>query len=218
MRRFLLLLLALVMAGVTTYLFYTYMQKAPSQSATAPVDRVTVVVAKESIPENTKVTDKMVELASVPKTSLQPDAVTSLDQVIGKLTKIDIEPNEMLLTHHLESLKDAALLSHKIKPGYRAITLQAKNISDTVANLDQPGDHVDVLLEQNGKPSTLLVLSNVLVLAVDGKMTPSTKTPDMSSPYTMTTLEVNLQDAMKLATAEQKGEIKFILRSAIPAS
>lgn len=204
------------MAGVTTYLFYQYMQGIKAKAtATSQVPMQTVVVAKVAIPNQTLVTAKMVGLEQVPKNSVQPDAVTSIDQVTGKVAVVDISPNEMILSHHLLSPKAASSLAYKIKPGQRAITVETKQIADTVANLIEPGDHVDVLFHTKTQASVLL--QDVVVLAVNQRMTPPNP-KDSYKPYTMVTLEVSPNAAIQIINAEQKGTVTFMLRSSMSAS
>lgn len=216
MKRFYLFILAFLMAGVTTFLFYQYTQGMKAKAVVvSQVPMETVVVAKAEIPKATLITAKMVTLEKVPTTSVQPDALTSVGEVVGKLTLIDIQPNEMVLAHHVVSPQNSNRLSYKIKPGDRAVTITAGRMADTVANLIEPGDHVDVVLKTKTQDSTLL--NNVLVLAVDQRMTESnSKNP--YKPYTMTTLEVTPDQATQVLSSEQKGSLVLILRSAQKAS
>lgn len=215
MKRIGLFILAFLMAILTTYLFYQYMHGLKAKAATGQTATQTVVVAKVAISKDTTITDKMVGSVKVPKESMQPDAETSVNEVVGKLAAIAIQPNEMILAHHLLVAKTASALAYKIQPGQRAVTVTAAKPADTVANLVEPGDRVDVLLVTKTKTSVLL--SNVLVLAVDQRLT-AADAKKVSQPYTMTTLEVSPTNATNLFAAEQKGELTFSLRSAVNAS
>src|SRR5262249_47513732 len=76
----------------------------------------------------------------------------------------------------------------------------------------QPQSHVDVIATHPGPkgPVSAYILQNVLVLAVDGtdRMEGDTK----SRPSNTVTLQVKPEDGLKLAAAQQKGELRLALR------
>jgi pilus assembly protein CpaB len=212
MRKTIVFILAVIMAGITTYLFYQYMKGMSSQSVSASsIPMTTVVEAKVTISENTMITDKMVDLVRVPKANVLPDALTSIDKVTGQRAKSEIEPKEVILSHQLVSPKEVGDLSYKVQPGLRAITVTPKTTGDMVANLIEPGDRVDLFCMTKGKTS--VIVANVLVLAVDQRMGPSSPS-DPYKPYTMTTLEVKPDEVLKILNAEQNGSLTFSLHSA----
>lgn len=213
MKKTMIFILAILMAGVTTYLFYVFLQHLQTQpvSQTQSVPMVQVVEAKTAIKAQTPITDKQVAEVSVPKSSVLPDTILTTDKVIGQMASVDLEPSEILLTHQLVSKTDSPTLAYKIKSGDEAFTITSKQIGDTVANLIEPEDYVDLLLIKKGKASVLL--SNVLVLAVDQRMLRS-KPDDPYKPYSMTTLEVNSDQIMKILNAEGQGSLLFSLHSA----
>ncbi len=206
-------ILALLMAGVTTYLFYVFMNHLQAQTTARPqaVPMVQVVEAKVAIKAQTPITQKQVALVSVPKSSVLPDAMTTTEKVVGKMTTVDLEPNEVMLTHQLFTKANATSLAYTIKSGDQALTITSKQVGDTVANLIEPGDAVDVLWIKKGKASVLL--SNILVLAVDQRMTRS-KPGDPYKPYNMTTLQVATDQIIKILNAEGQGSLTFSLHSA----
>lgn len=217
MKRTLIFLIAIVMAGITTYLFYNYTQSLKPKAEAATSKMVTVVAAKEEIKKDTVISGQMLTVVQVPENSIQPDVVKSIADVTGKVALVDIEPNETILSHHIQAAKDSKYLAYKIQPGYRAISVTAKIMAESVANLIEPGDYVDVIFSTKGK--TTFLLEDVHVLAVDQRMEQSSaKHP--YKPYTMTTLEVKPEDALKIVDAEVKTQdkITLVLRSALQSS
>ena len=165
MKRTLILLMALIMAVMTTYLFYNYTKGLNSKAQGVSGEMVKVVTAKENIPQGTEIIKDMLELTEVPKSTIQPDAAKTINDVAGKVAIVDIKQNEMILSHHVREVDHVRYLAYKIQPGYRAVTITARITGETVANLIEPGDKVDVIFSIDGNSSFLLV--NVPVLAVD---------------------------------------------------
>jgi len=99
----------------------------------------------------------------------------------------------------------------KIEPGNRAITIPVDEIQ-SVSGFVEPNSYVDVISVLNNPVTSQILLQNVRVLAV-GKTLEDTET-ETQEPYTMVTLELNPNDAMKLTLATQNGFITLMLRSA----
>jgi pilus assembly protein CpaB len=221
MKRTLIFLIALLMAGMTTYLFFKYTKTLNPQAKTASGQTVSVVVAKQAIKKDTQITNQMVAVEQVPKSALQPDALSSIDDVAGKVALIDIKQGEMILSHHILKKDDAVYLAYKVKPGYRAVTVTAEVLAENVANLIQPGDFVDLIFSKGDK--TEYLLKNVHVLAVDQRMVQKVF-EDSDKLFTMTTLEVTPEEALTIVDREyqiekdHKAKLTLILRSAIKSS
>jgi len=96
-----------------------------------------------------------------------------------------------------------------------------------VANLIQPEDYVDVIYtfqeETNSKKfQTATLFENVRVLAVgkriiekNGNKENSDKAEGEQVEYTSVTVELKPEDIIKIVNADEKGNIKFVLRSKI---
>ncbi|HEU5141276.1 MAG TPA: Flp pilus assembly protein CpaB [Bacillales bacterium] len=217
MKRTMIFLLAFVMAGMTTYLFYEYTQGLRAEKTTAvATPMTTVLVAKEEIEKNAQITGEMVSLAEVPEKAVQPGAVTSIEEVAGKTATVTIKQGETILAHHIEAPEDSVYLAQRIKPGFRAVTVGAVAGAKSVANLIEPGDQVDLILKAEKKKAVVL-LGDLNVLAVDRRMELSS-TEHPYQAYAMVTLEVTPDNALKIVDAKSKGELTFILRSAVPSS
>ena len=224
------LILALVMALVTTLLFNKYLKDLDSRYKKNQ-NKITVVAAKEPIKKNQRVTKQMLQVKEISADAVPTDAVKKLEQVEGKYALTDIKEGEVLLPFRFTSqFEESEVITRKIRDGYRAVSIEA-NFVESVSNLIQPEDYVDVVytesIKQNGgtnQVNTSLVLENVRVLAVgkslneekgDGKVVKDPQQKEEENQYTAVTVELKPEDAVKIINVDEKGNIKFILRSKV---
>ncbi|UJF32836.1 Flp pilus assembly protein CpaB [Paenibacillus hexagrammi] len=212
------LILAVIMGLLTTFLFIKYMKKF-DEAAVINTNMTDVVVAKQPIKRNTVIDAGAIEIAQVPKKALHPEAVLTIEEAAGKIANSDLAPGEMLLSHHLQGQKEEALLvSRKVTDGYRAVSVGV-NIVRSVSNLIEPDDYVDVISNQTDKQSngplvSTLILQHARVLAVGRRMVEATtETPYVE--YSSVTLEVKPQDAVALVNASEAGSVSLMLYSRI---
>lgn len=220
------LILALIMALITTFLFNKYLKDLDKKYKKND-NTIAIVVAKNSINKNQRVTTEMLELKYVSTDSVPSDAVKKMEDVEGKYALTDIKNGEALFPFRFTNqFEESQQITRKIREGYRAVSIEA-NFVESVSNLIQPEDYVDIVFSEatNGNAgkkevNTMVVLENVRVLAV-GKalkeVESSTKKDDKGnaeeSMYTSVTLEVKAEDAVRLINVDEKGNVKFILRS-----
>jgi len=219
MRTKLLLILALIMGAVTTYLFYNYMKQFDVE--TVVNETVTeVVVAKQTILKNQRITSEMLELVQLPEKGVHPEAARELDKVVGKYATATLEPNEQVLGHRfLAEGEETIFVSRKVKEGFRAVSVGV-NFVQSVSTLIEPDDYVDVIASEtirvNGEQEvkTNLILSKVRVLGVGRKLVESNTTEDYVE-YSSVTLELKPDDTVKLVNASEKGNIQLTLHSRV---
>jgi len=113
---------------------------APDQAVTVPV-----VVARSDIPMRTLLTEDMVMIRQMPPELVPMGAATTLDQVVGKISKADLVTGEVVL---VERLADPARKGENIlftMPEDKVvIALPAEDLMSQ-AGLLKPGDKVDIL-------------------------------------------------------------------------
>lgn len=223
------LILALVMALVTTLLFNKYLKDLDSRYKKNQ-NKITVIVAKSSIKKNQRVTKELLQVKEISADAVPADVVKKLEQIEGKYALTDIKEGEVLLPFRFTSqFEESQVITRKIRDGYRAVSIEA-NFVESVSNLIQPEDYVDVVytetIKQNGganQVNTSLVLENVRVLAVGnslkeaekGAVVKDSKQNGQESQYTAVTVELKPEDAVKIINVDEKGNIKFILRSRV---
>lgn len=214
------LVLAIIMGLITTFLFYNYMK---SVDATRDMNNhlVDVILAKQVIKKNQKITSEMIVVSQVPELGLAPGTIKTTAEAVGKFATADITSGEPLLGHRLGSEQEENLfVSRKVKDGYRAVSV-GTDFVQSVSNLVEPEDWVDVLFSETQPRTgdytpikTELLLEKVRVLAVGRRMVETTP-EDAYVEYTSVTLELNQVDALKLVNAKERGRIQLILHSKI---
>ncbi|MCL6570423.1 MAG: Flp pilus assembly protein CpaB [Bacillus sp. (in: Bacteria)] len=211
------LILSLVMGIITTMLFFQYMKQMNTAKVTT-VEMVDVVVAKEKIETNEKISSEKLEIVQIPKKGILPQMIKSVADVEGKLATAMIEKGEPILTHRLGSEKEEGVyVSRKVREGYRAISIGV-NINQSVSNLIEPEDEVDVVVTKLIKDAANqnIAVSNILlkkarVLAVGRKMQTPEDTKEPYVEYSSVTIEIKPEDAINLVNATEEGKVHFIL-------
>ena len=213
------LMLSLVMGIITTILFFQYMKHINTEKVTtATVQTVGVVVAKVKIEKNEKITSEKLEIVQKSEKDVLPKTVKSLADAEGKLATSMIEKGETILTHRLGSEKEEGVyVSRKVRDGYRGVSVGV-NINQSVTNLIEPEDEVDVVFTKIIKdkvkqdvPQSVILLNKARVLAVGRKMVTPENTKDPYVEYSSVTLELKPEDAVKLVNATEDGKIHLIL-------
>lgn len=224
------LILALIMALVTTFFFSRFL-KGLDDKYKKNDNRVSVVVAKQPIGKNQKVTKEMLEIKDLSADSVHPEAVKNVSDIEGSYALTDIKKGEMLFTSRFTNqFKETEFVTRKIREGLRAVSIEV-NFVESVSNLIEPEDYVDVVFSEklgtsgnNAQVSTQILLQNVRVLAVGKRITPGedqstvkeTDTKeDGQSEYVSVTLELKPEDAARVINADEKGNLKMILRSKV---
>lgn len=205
------------MGIVTTLLFYQYMKQLNVEKTTT-TKMVDVVVAKAKIEKNETITMKKLEMVKVPKKSILPQSLKSFSDAEGKIAISVIEKGEPILSHRLVSEKEEGVyVSRKVREGFRAVSVGV-DINQSVTNLIEPEDEVDVILtvvkkdkENNPLPNSVVLLQKVKVLAVGRKMVTPENTKDPYVEFSSVTLELTPEDAISLINEKEKGKIHLIL-------
>jgi len=175
-----------------------------------------IVVAVKEIPPGTAITTDMVKTTSYLNTSIPPGALSSPQQVTGKVAKAAIAQGEPILPSRLG---DKAGLTVLLSPGYRAIAVRVNEIIG-VSGFIVPNDRVDVIAlvaspsatNEPAKQMSKIVLQNKRVLSVAQTVNePKDGKPQVASSIT---LEVTPEEAEKLSLASIEGQIVLALRGA----
>ena len=219
MRSKFILVAALFMGAITTFLFFQYM-KQYDQEALVNDSMVDVVVAAQSIHANDRMSASIVKLEKVPAKGLHPNAVRSTTEVSGKFAMTDMEPGEVILSHHLRlQTEENLFVSRKVKEGYRAVSVGV-NFVQSISNLIEPEDTVDVVFSEHFKEANIthvnseMILSNVRVLAIGRRMIETTGKEEYVE-YNSVTLELQPNDAVRLINASERGNIQLALHTRI---
>ncbi|GAB4241297.1 MAG: hypothetical protein OHK005_04230 [Candidatus Methylacidiphilales bacterium] len=233
------LLLSLFLGAAATAVIYFYLQDRILQLTGG--QSVQVIFTNTAIAAGSPVRESMLEVRSIPKNFLHYSAVLASDKPLlaGQIVANNLAAGQPLLWTDIQ-LVTSESLSQRLGSDERAITIPIDPVSG-VSGFIRPGDRVDILSTtsapdpKTGRPTpiTRMLLQNVTVLAVGTNTatptltgsadpgSPSTATPPVSRtaqpaappPARNVTLKVSPEEAAIITFAEQRGELRLLLRS-----
>ncbi len=214
--RILFLVIALGMASLVSYVVY---QKTSRQSTVLQPESdqeiVQIAVVDRNLNRGAKITQQDLRMTSYLRKTLPNGHFTDLTHAVDRIVIKPIQATEPLLESALAppDLTKGGMAA-VITPQKRAMAVKVDDVIG-VAGFLHPGHLVDVLvsLQKPGEKRTQVtktVLENILVLSVG---TQAQETEDKTSKkVTVVTLEVDLEEAEKLALAINQGRIQIALR------
>jgi pilus assembly protein CpaB len=195
----------------------------------APPARVRMLVAARPLSIGTLLKDEDFRESEVAADAVPEGAFTggtaSLAELRGALLRRFIDPNQPVIATDVLRPRDRGFLAAVLRPGTRAISVGVDVVTGA-SGLIWPGDEVDLILTQNlqqqgqGPESAgrrvvgETILSAVRVIAVDQQISHSGTDATAARVVARTvTLEVNPEQAERLAVAMQLGRISLVVRS-----
>ena len=211
-----LLIIAIIFAVITVIALNSYIQSL-DKPALATIPYTEVVVAVNTIPMHTRITGEMLQMASIPSDAVHPEALLSLDEAVGGISRSEIVRGEQVLGSRVATDDRRASLSYRVPEGMRAVAIPVNEVVG-VAGYISPGDKVDVLISYDNEEinETLTVYTtfqNMLVLAT-GENTREKDNEERLVVGTVT-LAVTPGQAEVFAFANQQGSYYLTLRSPI---
>jgi len=188
---------------------------APGAPALSSIPHTNVVVAKNTIPQHTRITEEMLAVESIPAEAVHPEAIKNKDEAVGGISRSDIIKGEQLLVSRVATEDRRASLSYRVPEKLRAISIPVNEVTG-ISGYVSPGDRVDVLVtysddEINDVTTTYTVVQNALVMAT-GEATRERDNEERQLVSSVT-LAVTPGQAEVLAYAYLKGSFHFTLRS-----
>lgn len=191
----------------------------------------TVVLATRDIPKAAVIGEGMLEIRSIPKEYIQPQAVSYPERIVGMVTAVPMAKGEQVTLTKLVSAKQATAssLAMATPVGKRAVSISVDNISSLMGMI-KPGDYVDVIgfipvpaQTPEGKQATQMAVmplfQNVLVLAVGRDLGAAAtelryrREEDSAGSSPLITLAFSPQEANLIAFVTEQGKIRLVLRS-----
>ncbi|MEX2415607.1 MAG: Flp pilus assembly protein CpaB [Paenibacillaceae bacterium] len=222
MKSKIIMLLAIVMGLITTLLFYNYMSNIKGNPA-SELETIETLVAKRDIKKNELISQDMLEKVKVMDNGLYSEAIRDSAGLNGKYALADIAKGEPFLPHRVLGVQEEKIfVSRKIEDGYRGVSIGVNHVQ-SVSNLIEPEDNVDVIYTKLGKPElgtetvSKILLERVRVLAVGRRMV-ETIEGDLVVEYSSATLELKSPDTVKLVNAANDGILTLTLHSRIKAT
>jgi pilus assembly protein CpaB len=231
-RKVILLVGALIIAGVTAFLARNMFVGAAAPEAAAAVAPVPqagpeVLVATRSLPVGTIIDAEALRYQVWPQGLVQPAYFirgaggASPQDLMGTVVRTEISAGQPLTQGSLVRPGERGFLAAALGPGMRAITVGVSATSG-VAGFVFPGDRVDIVLTQDvqgeGEGSPLrvseTVIRNIRVLATDQRINARDENGNqVAAPIATVTLEATPRIAEKIAVAQTIGQISLSLRS-----
>jgi pilus assembly protein CpaB len=230
-RKILLLVGALVVAGVTAFFARSMFIGAATPEATAapaPVPQgPEVLVATRPLPVGTIIDAEALRYQVWPAGLVQPVYYTkgaqgaSPQDLIGTVVRTEISAGQPITQGAVIRPGDRGFLAAALGPGMRAITVGVSATSG-VAGFVFPGDRVDLVLTQevkgdgDGPPLKVseTVIRNIRVLATDQRINARDENGNqVASPIATVTLEATPRIAEKIMVAQTIGQLSLSLRS-----
>jgi pilus assembly protein CpaB len=210
------LIFAVLIGLLTVFGLGSYINKLTNVQE-KPVAYSQVVIATDKILENTKVTAAMVTLKSIPTESIHAEAITSLDKIIGKVTKVEIVKDEQILSSRIVIDATKATLAYRVPQNMRAISMPYSEVAG-VGGFINVGNNIDIIVDYDKKdinplPTSITILQNVEVAAI-GSAKVSADDKEKAFPASITVL-VKPEDAEAIAYAISNGTLSFTLRNPV---
>ncbi len=212
---------ALVIGLVTSFLVMGWLRDAElrrvAEAAVPVVSTGEVVVAKGELSWGTKLTPEMLQVVSYPAGALPDGYYKSAEDLTDAVLLHDVKTNEPILRSKLASGKDVGTgVAAVTDPTKRAMSVKVDEVIG-VSGFIKPGDHVDVMvtIDQDSKsqnPVAKMILGNLKVLAA-GMQYEKNGTEKDPKPVQVMTLEVDIEEAEKLALASTQGKLRLALRN-----
>jgi pilus assembly protein CpaB len=132
---------AVLVAVLATFGVYRFL----TANSSAKVATRPVVVASRDIPEGSSVDRLALTLASWPALSVPAGAYSTIDSVVGRVTRVNIFNGEAIVPGRLAPSGTGPGLELKIPPGQRAMAVRINDVAG-ISGLIQPNSRVDVLV------------------------------------------------------------------------
>jgi len=229
-RKTILLVGALVVAGLTAFMARSLMQGASAPKASAQVvqkvEGPEVLVATRALPVGTILDATALKFQPWPK-ELVDNAYylrkdTNLQSLVGTVVRNPITAGQPVTQGSLVKPGDRGFLAAALGPGMRAVTVPVSG-SSAVAGFVFPGDHVDLVLTQSvpgggdGPPlkASETIIRNLRVLATDQRTDNQVGEDGKTQVKTFSnvTVEATPKIAEEIAVAQTVGDLSLSLRS-----
>jgi pilus assembly protein CpaB len=174
-----------------------------------------IVVASREIPEGAVIDRLAVTAAAWPRATVPPGAFSSIDSVVGRITRVAVFSGDPIVPARLAPAGSGPGLEVKIAAGKRAMGVRINDVAG-ISGLIQPNSRVDVLVtlrtDAAGQQRQVakVYMENMRVLSVGRQLERDGDGEPIDA--TTATLEVAPDEAERLAVAMNQGSIQLVLR------
>ena len=212
---------ALLLGLVTSILVFSWLQNEKNRLLAAPIllsKNVPVLVANADLSWGTKLTPEMMQLQEFPSGAIPEGTFGSVEAIKDRIILVDLKRNELLLESKLAPLgTTGGGVAAVTDINKRAMSVKVDDVIG-VAGFIKPNDRVDVMVTiepEGGKQASMMskmILENVKVMAAGTQMERKGKDEEPKQ-VTVITVEVDVEEAEKLALASTHGRLRLALRN-----
>lgn len=213
--------IALLLGLMTSILVFSWLQNEKNRLMAAPIpltQNVQVVVANADFAWGTKLTPEMVQVQEFPSGAIPEGHFISADAIKDRVVMVDVKRNEVLLESKLAPIgSTTGGVAAVTDINKRAMSVKVDDVIG-VAGFIKPGDRVDIMVTiepdagKQGNSMAKMILENVKVLAAGTQMERKGKDEEPKQVQVIT-LEVDVEEAEKLALASTQGKLRLALRN-----
>jgi pilus assembly protein CpaB len=186
------------------------------------------LVAARTLPAGTLARDEDVAVRTAPVSEIPKGAITDTPDarsgLRGSLIRDYLEPGTPIRADDVLRPRDRGFIASVLQAGHRAVSIGVDPVSG-VAGLIWPGDHVDLILIQTmGDKEPLgertlseTILTDIRVIAIDQEMVQAASSNNTAAGKLArtVTLEVDPEQAQKVAVAATMGKLSLAIRPAV---
>jgi pilus assembly protein CpaB len=213
--------LAVLLGLITSFLVFSWLQNEKNRLMAAPIPlskNVQVLVSNGDLSWGTKLMPEMMQLQEFPPGAIPEGHFTSLEAVKDRVLLVDMKRNELLLESKLAPLgMTSGGVAAVTDVNKRAMSVKVDDVIG-VAGFIKPADRVDVMVTiepeggKQGNTISKMILENVKVLAAGTQMERKGKDEEPKQVQVIT-VEVDVEEAEKLALASTQGRLRLALRN-----
>jgi pilus assembly protein CpaB len=229
-RKVILLVGALIVAGVTAFFARSLLMGSPAPVATAaPVvvpEGPQVLVATRSLPVGTILDPTALKFQPWPKELIEnayfQKEGSDIQSLVGTVVRLPVTAGQPLTQGAVVKPGDRGFLAAALGPGMRAVTVPV-SATTSVAGFVFPGDRVDLMLTStvagggDGPPlkASETIVKNLRVLATDQRTDKNVGEDGKTivQTYSTVTVEATPHIAEQIAVAQTLGSLSLSLRS-----
>jgi len=216
-RTLIVLLVAVIVAGIATFGVYRAVQRMPVREV--EVAHTYVIVATRPLAMGVRLAPADLKVVPWPARAPLAGAHATVDEVVNRGVISAVLENEPVTEAKLAPLEAGAGLPPTIPPGMRAISVRVNEVVG-VAGFVVPGTHVDlyVTLKRTNESETRIVVSNVQVLTAGTRYDQEKAKSGEAMPSSVVTLLMAPEDAERTVLASSEGQIMLALRNPLDAA
>lgn len=210
--------LAILFGLVAAYAARRYFDVTPLAQTPVKPKTATVVVPRINLPKYARIREQDVDVVEVLAKNVPEGAVRLKSRVLFRLVKETVLAGKPVLEKDLFGVGEVPMMSDRLPPGYRAVTL-AVDANSALNGMIQPDSIVDITLTAtNDRPevgglATLTLLQGVKVLATSRSRFPASE--DRPGDMRNITVAVTPEQANKLILAQRYGTLSCTLRGSV---